>query len=203
MKDFKLRSCKERVLVSVRWLSENVGNFWPKINIFPTSYQHTPHILSTYSPYPQIVNFWPIFSPQIPHVSTIYLLSPHFKINILSSSPHLVNAKVLSGKNVGNMLMWLKCGRNVETDLFLILLLNNSFLVGRMWGICWCGHNLGNYHCCSHLATIYWRLHGLKCRCELEYTDGIENVRKDFLGKGEKSTFWSPVVKLLENISLF
>ena len=47
------------------------------------------------------------------------------------------------GENVGNMLMWGKPGENVDTYIFLILLLNDSTIVGRMWGTCWCGKNLG------------------------------------------------------------
>ena len=47
------------------------------------------------------------------------------------------------GENVGDMLMWGKPGENVDTNIFLILLINDSSIVGRMWELCWCGKNLG------------------------------------------------------------
>ena len=112
---------------------------------------HFPHILSTLSPHfinnvpiptnsQLIINYLAMFSPKIPHYSTISPLSPHFKINILPTVPYFVNAQVLCGEIVGTivgtMLIWEKTGVNVDTYIFLILLLNDSTTVGRMWGTC-------------------------------------------------------------------
>ena len=109
--------------------------------------QHFPHILSTFSPHfhnklpiptncQLIINHLSMFSPQIPYYSTMYQLSPHFKINILYLVPTSCQCTSSLWGECGDMLMWGKPGGNVETDLLLILLPYHSSIVGRVWGLC-------------------------------------------------------------------
>ena len=109
------------------WAREFMENLWG-LN------QHFPHILSILSthfhnkrPIPRncqlIINNLAMFLPTIPHCSTIYQLSSHYNTNILFSFPHLVNAQIVCGENVGTM--WEKPGKDVDTYLFLILLPNH------------------------------------------------------------------------------
>ena len=78
---------------------ENVGKLWGLnqhfTHILPTSPPHFNNNIPIPTNCQLLINYCTMFAPKIPHYSTIYPLSPHLKINILSSNPHIVNAKVL------------------------------------------------------------------------------------------------------------
>ena len=61
-----------------------------------------------------------MFPPQIPYYSTMYQLSPHFKINILYLVPTSCQCTSFLWGECGDMLMWGKPRGNVDTHLFLI-----------------------------------------------------------------------------------
>ena len=68
---------------------ENVGNIWARN-------QHITHFLPKscqYIPHPHNISpFSPTISPQIVNKSTFSPYVPHFKIKILYTNPHFVNA---------------------------------------------------------------------------------------------------------------
>ena len=78
---------------------ENVGKLWGLnqhfTHIQPTSPPHFNNNIPIPTNCQLLINYFTMFAPKIPHYSTIYPLSPHLKINILSSNPHIVNAQVL------------------------------------------------------------------------------------------------------------
>ena len=115
------------------WAREFVGTkstFSPhSINIIPTFYQQCTHPHKFPINYQLFSNVFPRNSPLLNNFSTFLPLqnqhSPHSPIFCQCSSS-----------------LWGDCGENVDIYLFLILLLNDSSIVGRMWGTCW-GKNLG------------------------------------------------------------